>query len=83
MIISSAILIEHEGDEPFIIMGRRHHNCFETLHATGYRRPFKDTQGFMTDSWQFLDRRKAKQHAIECGQIKESPHGELYSEDLW
>ena len=40
------------------------------------------TDGFVTDTGEFLDRSSAADHAFECGQI-ESNKAELYSEDLW
>lgn len=39
-------------------------------------------EGFLTDDWAFLDRKKARQHAYECKQLSETK-GELFSEDLW
>lgn len=40
------------------------------------------TDGFITDSGEFLDRSSAADHAFECGQIP-CNKSELYSEDLW
>lgn len=48
-----------------------------------------ETQGFIEDSGQFLDRRAALAHARECGQVLKRKPGvgyqgdELFSEDLW
>lgn len=50
-----------------------------------------ETQGFITDKGEFLNRRDAFQHTIDCGQGQprrrkgaENYRGEeLYSEDLW
>lgn len=43
--------------------------------------------GFLTDDGRFLDRRRAADHAYECGQLIEDAETErievLMSEDLW
>ena len=84
MIICSAVKFTKD-DKEFIIMGRRHHNCFETAYDAGVRRPWADVQGFVTDKFEFLDRYEAAKHAFINFQIKDEdmPTRELYSEDLW
>jgi hypothetical protein len=82
MIISAAIKVIKDSKE-FIVMGKRHNNCLEVMWDCGLRRPYEKVEGFMTDKFDFLDRRTAKQYAIVCGQVKETEHGELFSEDLW
>ncbi len=54
-----------------------------------------ETQGFITDKGEFLNRADAFKHCLECGQglprrtrvLQENPRAyngeELYSEDLW
>ena len=68
----------------FAICGRRHHNCFASLRATGYTKD-KSTiidQGFLTSKDRFVDRKEAGKIAFECGQIKEETDC-LFSEDLY
>jgi len=85
VITASAIKVTQEGKESIVVTGKRHCNCFETIHEMGIRRPFVDEQGFVTDEGKFLTRHQAKIYAERCGQVKEDSgrHGELYSEDLW
>ena len=47
--------------------------------------PIKGQQGFMIDGGvQFLNRKDAADHAVECGQIKEPQWPpNLFSEDIW
>lgn len=66
--------------EPF-----RHHHVIEVM-SKNPREPMPVTgeQGFMTNEHEFLDRKAALTHAIECGQIETGrwpPN--LFSEDLW
>jgi hypothetical protein len=48
-----------------------------------------ETQGFITDTGHFIERREALIHARECGQVLRRKPGigyqgdELFSEDLW
>lgn len=85
MIIASAIMFVLPTDnQPIVIMGKRHHVCFERAWNLGLRRPYVDYQGFWTNDDRFLDRNEAYQYAIDCGQIEKTEHpGILYSEDLW
>jgi hypothetical protein len=84
MIVASAIKITKEGEYPIIVMGERHHNCFETIWNLGIRRPYVDEQGFLTDNNTFLDRQAAYKYATSCGQITQGEYpSTLYSEDLW
>lgn len=83
MIICSAVKIEKDNKE-FVIMGKRHGDCFETLYNAGIKRPFKDIQGFVNDNFEFLTRHEAYKHVKACGQtLIEDCNGTLYSEDLW
>ena len=54
MIISSAIRVTKDG-KIFVIMGRRHCSCFQTMFDAGIKRPFKDEQGFVTDEFEFVN----------------------------
>lgn len=43
-----------------------------------------NSQGFLTDQGEYLEREPALKHAIACGQIVKSKWGnQLYSEDVW
>jgi len=82
-IIAAAVKFNKDGEE-FIIMGKRHHNCFEIAYQAGLRRPWEDEQGFMTDKFDFLNRYEAFNHAVNCYQLKSKCSIScLYSEDLW
>lgn len=74
----------------FVISGRRHHNCINTLGMI-YPLPHNDyvvllkrssTQGFLTSFNRFTNREEAAQIAFDNGQIKQSTIN-LYSEDLY
>lgn len=82
MIIASAVKVTKDN-KTFIIMGKRHHNCLETIWDAGIRRPFIEVQGFMTDKFEFLDRLAAMEHAKIEFQVNPDMTGVLYSEDLW
>ncbi len=43
----------------------------------------KHTQGFVTDTGEFLDRYEAVPHAVASGQLAEGTTDMLVSEDLW
>ena len=83
MIIASAIKVSKDGKTPFIVVGKRHHNCLETIWELGIKKPTINDQGFLTDENEFLNRIEAMNYAFKCGQIKEYKERELYSEDLW
>ena len=79
-------------EKGIVICGRRHHDCINTVYiltrlrsvtvaedATG-----ESTQGFLTNTNRFVDRREGMDIAIACGQVDEAKAGkELYSEDLY
>ena len=82
----------------FIICGRRHHNCFNTLailKGRSARLKYKErVQGFLTTKNRFLTRDKAALVAINAGQVinlgENAKWGEadlktvqLYSEDIY
>lgn len=84
MITASAIKVTQEGKESVIVTGKRHCNCFETIHDMGIRRPFVDEQGFVTDEGNFLTREEAFKYAMIKKQITYPiKYGTLFSEDLW
>lgn len=63
----------------------RHHNIIYDLAQKGMRTPIApDSQGFLTDQGEYLDRTQGAVYALNVGQISKlivSP--DLYSEDLW
>lgn len=83
MIIASAVKFTKDEKE-FVIIGKRHHNCFEIAYNAGLRRPWTEVQGFVDDTFNFLDRRAAYRNAVNCGQIEEGEYpGTLFSEDIF
>jgi hypothetical protein len=90
MIVAAAIKF---GDVIcFVPEPGRHHNVLHGLHdAYGKRAHGYDTetQGFITQTGMFLNRRDAFIYAKEIGQPLKRHHSdgyqgnELYSEDLW
>jgi hypothetical protein len=82
MIIASAVQFTKDN-ESFIIMGKRHDNCFRTAFSCGLRRPWTEEQGFVTDKFEFLTREEAMNHARNAGQVDKNLTGRLFSEDLW
>ena len=97
MIICAAIKIyDPVVQQELVITGLRHGDCFKTIRELNEdwrrlnRAPFR-VQGFINHKGEFLDRREALIHAMECGQITathryyQEDHNidELYSEDLY
>lgn len=84
--ITYSALIVRPADEPIIITGRSHADCLAIAYKYWPNRErSKDTQGFLTDDYHFLDRRDAKFHARHYGQIlpgRDSEDVNLYSEDI-
>ena len=96
MIICAAIkLIDLDKDKFLVICGHRHRNCFEMIPQLDEKwrkiQRRKVVEGFINHKGEFLDRKEALKHAIECGQMSEThkyyreDHNidELYSEDLY
>ncbi len=95
MIICAAIKIEHTdimGNklEPLIVCGHRHGDCLKISQHLNLN-IIKKVQGFINHKGEFLNRKEALAHAIECGQLTETHRyyredngiDELYSEDLY
>ncbi len=97
MIICAAIKVEHtdcfgRNPEDLIVCGLRHSNCIKTIKCLDLNIDHK-TDGFINHKGEFLDRKEAYKHALECGQINQhakwyrEDHNdnteELYSEDLY
>ena len=67
----------------YVVCGRRHSDCFETLHFFKIKASDYDTvQGFLTSDDRFVDRNEAAVIALDSGQI-ESEKPVLYSENLY
>lgn len=74
-----------------IIYGRRHNDCFNVLKDLGIKKKISEVQGFIDTQGNFLDRKLAYKHAVECGQLSVSvmwhnsskTNIELFSEDLY
>lgn len=73
-------------DKGYVISGRRHHNCFASIVAikgeNWKRNTTKEIQGFITNTYRFVDRQEASIIALNAGQIKEIKKT-LFSEDLY
>ena len=78
MIICAAIKIINEElygvklamPEELIVCGHRHCDCLKVisnLNPRWFRR--KQIQGFINHKGEFLDRKEALAHALECGQL--------------
>lgn len=97
LIICAALKINKEDEEPIIVAGLRHGDCYETLYklnkelSSYARRKDLIIDGFLTSVNTFVDRREAYFIAKQCGQISsQAQHDktmrkefELYSEDLY
>ena len=78
---------EHQPDNiesGFVITGRRHHNCYMSLHILNIPHIYPETRidGFLTSYDRFLNREEAGKFAFEAGQI-DKPTDCLFSEDLY
>lgn len=95
MIVCAALELQVEG-LPYttIVPCWRHGKGFEILRDLGYQaqRKYKvKAEGFINHKGEFLDRKEALSHALECGQLSaanrwyQEDHNldELYSEDLY
>lgn len=64
----------------------RHKDIIANLTRHGYNSAAvgKDNQGFVTSEGRFVDRREARDIAMQAGQIgEEMTRQELHSEDVW
>lgn len=87
----AAIKVNLSGQHPIIVCGKRHHNCFETMHKMGIVRDFKagysDEQGFLTSLERFVTRLEGRKLQDAAGIASVSRDGYcgngLFSEDLY
>lgn len=63
----------------------RHFHIIRWIYADTGTPVDHDTQGFLDDQGNFLDRKAAMVHAKACGQLRDpnSASDTLFSEDLW
>jgi hypothetical protein len=95
MIICAAIKVNFidlsDEVQEMIICGHRHGDCLYTIVHLSKKWTNWKIQGFINHKGEFLDRKEALAHALECGQLSathryyQEDHNidELYSEDLY
>jgi len=94
MIICAAIRVRFVRDNTLVdavIPGLRHSDCWELMAALRVPKEREEVEGFIDNKGAFLDRYKAYEHALACGQISDTTRtakeekGErgLFSEDLY
>ena len=67
MIVAAAI-----RKDGVVYTGHRHPNILQdadTVHGLGFGGLKNGEQGFVTDTGEFLDRKQARQHFLDCGQV--------------
>lgn len=86
-IVSAAIRYKIIGDDDFqVITGNSHADCSLNLilikNSDDHKRDIdREEQGFVTSTGRFVDRKEAKEVAMDSGQINVNyPHSELFSE---
>lgn len=87
-IIASAIKFYLTGspEYPMIMTGKRHGDIFARMFNMGINYEKKTAiQGFLTNTNRFVNRKEAKQIAIENNLLLDSASSgeELFSEDIW
>ena len=84
--------VELNPKNELVVCGHRHGDCLKVIQQLGARWfNVKHIQGFIDHNGNFLDRKEALAHAIECGQLsathryyrEDNNIDELYSEDLY
>lgn len=81
MIVKAAILHDDQ-----IYTGKRHCDVIYEMTRDGICWCSSDIEGFVTDTGEFLNRKDARQHFINVGQVSisgELRRDALYSEDLY
>lgn len=83
-IILSAIKTAHNNVSVALQPVSRHCNIINHLASSGFPKPIKGKQGFLTSTGRFVDRKEAFKIASDALQLKETPSRDyLLSEDLW
>lgn len=94
MIICAAIKLtmNNMAGTEMVVCGLRHGDCLATIRALNNNwLVAKKVQGFINHKGEFLDRKEALAHALDCGQLcattryyhEDHNQDELYSEDLY
>lgn len=95
MLLCAVLLVQVEGvNHTTIVPCRRHGDGLSMLKDLGYAPKTKYTvisQGFITHTGEFLDRKEAYVYACKCNQLSQTTiwykedraDTELYSEDLY
>jgi len=82
MIVKAAVKV---GDN--LYTGRRHSECIHAAIIAGEDSPITQRmQGFVDDTGEFMLRKMARWHAVECGQLPDNETRRdkpLISEELW
>lgn len=88
-LVAAAICLYRDDEDqyPFIYTAKRHADIYELLHKSNikYSR-WCSIEGFMTDTFRFVDRYEAKHIAVKAAQLivpMEETCAALYSEDVW
>lgn len=92
MIICAALLVQVEGlEHTTVVTCRRHGDGYRLLKDLGYapQAQYEIVEdGFINHKGEFLNRKDAWLHAVECGQLpynltRFTSHDILFSEDLY
>ena len=95
MIICAAISLTYKTKNDkltgAIICGHRHGDCYAIMQHMDVATKVNEIEGFINHKGEFLDRKEALSHALECGQLSQSTRWYkfdnderiLYSEDLY
>lgn len=95
MIICAAFKIKYVDSkndvQQLTICGHRHSDCFKIKHRLDNKHTQWSEEGFINHKGEFLNRKDALKHALECGQLsstirnfkEDRNEDELYSEDLY
>lgn len=86
--LKAAAVLCYRSDEdkyPFVYTARRHVDIYEELHELHIKYRYS-IEGFVTNTFRFVDRYEAKKIAVEAAQLivpLEDTYVALYSEDVW
>jgi hypothetical protein len=79
MIIKAAI--KYKGK---LYLGKRHHEIICAFINSHGKRPYNCKEGFVDENIKFLDRKRAGENALKCGQLLRLSNPPLLSSwDLW
>lgn len=72
---------QYNSDIDICCLGFRHHDILIAYEGVVSKNPY--AQGFFTSKGRFVNRIEAKEIALNCGQIGETNHKLLFSEDIY